>query len=109
MRLSRFVLGLCMLPGVALAEPLIDGASKEGASFAIVEQAFRARVAEAFPAGTPLADVTARLTAEGFTMLDGYGEFVDHGWVCDVIWRVLWTEVDGKATDIDVMHNGVCL
>ncbi|MGL5012149.1 MAG: hypothetical protein ACRC6I_19965 [Paracoccaceae bacterium] len=110
MRLNRFVLAAVLVwPLGAGAEPLISGPSAEGPSFEAVQEAFRARVLEAFPADTPLTEVSERLTAEGFTMLEGYAEVIDQGFPCDVVWRVLWTEVDGMATDIGVVHNGICL
>jgi hypothetical protein len=100
---------LTFLPLEAVAEPLITGASEQGATFEAVEDAFRARVVEAFPTDTPLADVAARLTAEGFTMLEGYAEISEPRFPCDVVWRVVWTEKDGIATDIDAVHDGICL
>ncbi len=109
MRLNRVILFALLLPTAAWAEPLISGPSAEGPTFESVEEAFRARVTEAFPEGTPLADVTARLTDEGFTILDGYAEIETPRFPCDIIWRVLWVEKDGIATGIDVVHGGICL
>jgi hypothetical protein len=111
MRRSNWFLAamLTVLPLEAFAEPLIAGASKQGATFEAVEDAFRARVIEAFPADTPLADVAARLTLEGFTMLEGYAEISKPGFPCRVVWRVVWTENDGMATDIDAVHDGIWL
>ena len=109
MRLSRAILVLMLFPLAAWAEPLIDGPSAQGPTFEAVEQAFRARVLDAFPEGTPLADMTARLTAEGFTIYDGYAGVEKQGFPCDIIWRVLWNEDNGFATDLDVVHDGICL
>jgi hypothetical protein len=85
MRLNKIALILALLPAMASAEPLIDGPSQRGATFETVEQAFRARVIEAFPAGTTAADMEARLTSEGFTLLDGYAEVEKFGFPCNVV------------------------
>ncbi len=109
MRLSSVALIAILLPCAALAEPLIDGPSRRGPTFEAVEQAFRARVTDAFPPGTPLPDMVARLTDEGFDILDGYGEIERFGFPCNVVWRVLWRENNGIVTEVDVLHGGVCL
>jgi hypothetical protein len=110
MRLNRAVLiAAILLPVAALAEPLIDGASRRGPTFDAVEQAFRTRVIDAFPAGTTEADLIARLTDEGFTMIHGYAEVSRFGFPCRTIWRVLWNVNNGIVTDLDVVHGGVCL
>jgi hypothetical protein len=109
MRLNRIVLVLALLPGMAWAEPLIDGPSRRGATFDAVEQAFRARVRDAFPAGTTAAEMEARLTAEGFTLLDGYAEVERQGFPCDVVWRVLYSVENGLVADLDAVHAGICL
>jgi hypothetical protein len=75
----------------------------------VVEQAFRARVIDAFPAGTTDVDMVARLTAEGFTLLDGYAEVEKWGFPCNTVWRVLYSVNNGLVTDLDVVHAGICL
>jgi hypothetical protein len=109
MQLSRAILFALLLPCAAGAEPLISGASEEGATFAAVQEAFRARVIDAFPAGTTEADLLARLTNEGFVLMDGYAEVLKSGFPCDVVWRVLWNVNNGIVTDLDVVHDGICL
>jgi hypothetical protein len=109
MRLSKVLLFALLLPAPAWAEPLISGPSAQGATFAAVEEAFRARVIDAFPAGTREADLLARLTDEGFVLIDGYAEVLQPGLPCDVIWRVLWNVNNGIVTDLDVVHDGICL
>jgi hypothetical protein len=110
MRLNSLVLVLAMvLPGLALAEPLIDGPSQRGETFEAVEQAFRARVTEAFPDGTTIADLEARLTEEGFTFFEGYAEVKKWGLPCNIIWRVLYSNDNGLVTDLDVVHGSICL
>jgi hypothetical protein len=110
MRLNKFVLVFAMvLPGLALAEPLIDVPSQRGETFEAVEQAFRARVIEAFPDGTTVADLEARLTEEGFTFYEGYAEIRKRGLPCNIIWRVLYSNDNGLVTDLDGVHYGICL
>jgi hypothetical protein len=110
MRLNRIALVVALLlPGLAGAAPLIDGPSQRGATFEAVEQAFRARVTDAFPAGTTAAEMETRLTAEGFTLLDGYAEVEKRGFPCNIVWRVLYSVNNGLVADLDVVHAGICL
>ncbi len=76
------------------------------------DAAFRERLREHFPAGTPEQTVIDTLVQQGFSLdADGItASFERPEIVCRMVWRVVWSaDADHRIKNVDGLYGAICL
>ena len=112
---------LLVLAAIVLVTPACDESSDRPLpelarnlpqGWAEADLAFKERVRNRFPVGTPQKDVVDALESQGFTIApDGKrASFEQPNIVCRLTWRIFWaTDEVQNIRRIDGVYGGICL